>query len=167
MEHLELRVCLLWRFKRGPGVTFAFSSSSVQCSLASQTQEAQTVLLFRRAHSTRHTSTPSWRKLAFTDFAKSLMIKDKIFFCMQYVDYSPSCWFVSVLVCDICRCCGVTFIYTASRHRFFFFYVYILLNSKKEPLSTVWKSSNNKDLDLGFHTSKYINSSVNRKLELF
>lgn len=39
MEHLELRVCLLWRFKRGPGVTFAFGSSSVQCSLG-QTGES-------------------------------------------------------------------------------------------------------------------------------
>lgn len=78
MEHLELRVCLLWRFKRGPGVTFAFGSSSVQCSLG-QTQEAQIVLLLRRAHGT-HRSTPSWRKLAYTDFAKSLTIKDEEIF---------------------------------------------------------------------------------------
>lgn len=32
LQHLELTVCLLWRFKRGPGVTFAHGSS-VQCSL--------------------------------------------------------------------------------------------------------------------------------------
>lgn len=36
LQHLELTVCLLWRFKRGPGVTFAHGSS-VQCSLG-QTQ---------------------------------------------------------------------------------------------------------------------------------